>query len=141
MGTNFYVVGEACKHCGRSDPRRHIGKSSVGWVFSLHIYPDEGINTFDDWKLILLGNIYKIEDEYGNEFDPLQMMKIIADRKAKNGDEKWDKPPYGYASWGVFHLENHSMKGPHGLLRHVPDGYHCLGNGDGTFDYMIGDFS
>ena len=36
MGTNYYLND------------RHIGKSSAGWYFALHIYPEENINSLDE---------------------------------------------------------------------------------------------
>ena len=42
MGTNYYLHRprtNECEHCGRADeaPPLHIGKSSSGWCFSLHV--------------------------------------------------------------------------------------------------------
>lgn len=38
MGTNYYLHSQdPCEHCGRSYPELHIGKSSAGWVFALHV--------------------------------------------------------------------------------------------------------
>ena len=41
MGTNYYLSSKPCSCCGRKDSQRHIGKSSAGWVFALHVYPDQ----------------------------------------------------------------------------------------------------
>ena len=109
MGTNYYVEYNQCEHCGRND-RRHIGKSSAGWAFSLRVYPDEGINTFDDWKPIFFAG--SIVDEYGNDVPAGQMIHKITNR-----------------SW------------PKGLRRSKVDGWHCVGHGEGTWDYIQGDFS
>ena len=52
MGTNYYLYegSEACPTCKRPFEPLHIGKSSAGWCFSLHVIPEEGINTLDDWR-------------------------------------------------------------------------------------------
>lgn len=33
MSTNFYLRGQACGTCGRSDDDLHVGLSGAGWVF------------------------------------------------------------------------------------------------------------
>lgn len=51
MGTNYYLrlKSEICPHCGRGDEGLlHIGKSSAGWCFSLHVM--NRIQSLDDWK-------------------------------------------------------------------------------------------
>ena len=47
----------------------------------------------------------------------------------------------GYDSWEEFHRRNNSEIGPNGLLRHKVTGNHCVGHGDGTYDYIKGVFS
>ena len=64
------------------------------------------------------------------------MLKTITERKR----DKWDDS-YGYNSWEHFHAENNSERGDNNLLRHRVDGRHCVGNGEGTWDYIIGEFS
>lgn len=63
MGTNFYVETPPCEHCHREYKPLHIGKLSYKGVFSLHIYPDKGINTLQD--LIYYAEFNIIRDEYG----------------------------------------------------------------------------
>ena len=52
MSTNYYLFENYCEQCKRSD-ELHIGKSSVGWYFSLCVYPERKINSLDDWKKLL----------------------------------------------------------------------------------------
>ena len=42
MGTNYYFEdsSEVCECCGRGAESLHIGKSSGGWCFSLHVMPE-----------------------------------------------------------------------------------------------------
>ena len=55
MSINYYHYEEQsapCPTCGHKKKikRLHIGKSSYGWAFSLHIIPHEGLNSLDDWR-------------------------------------------------------------------------------------------
>lgn len=111
MGTNFYLTSKPCECCGRVDEPLHIGKSSDGWAFALHVYPENGINNLDDWKI-------KLKKEDGLIFDEYD--------RVWNYDEMIDK------------ITNRSH--PNGLRRSHVDGWHCIGNGEGTYDYIIGEF-
>jgi hypothetical protein len=80
MGTNYYLeIDNVCSHCGRGDTELHIGKSSAGWVFFLRIYPDEGINSLEDW-LPLFGN-----GTIGDTLSKEEMLEWITELK-KDGD-------------------------------------------------------
>ncbi len=139
MGTNYYLQKKSgtCPTCGHCyENPRHIGKSSGGWCFSLHVYPEENIITLKDWKKLYHDADAIIVNEYGEFISANDMDAIITDRSWKKSEE-----PYGYASWYHFHENNHSMDGPNGLLRHRVDGRHCVGHGEGTWDYIIGEFS
>lgn len=86
MGTNYYLHAHGenhCEYCGRQDEGQvwHIGKSSFGWRFSLHVFDD--IRTLDDWisKMSeILGQGGYIKDEYGHHLDIEHMLRIIKDR-------------------------------------------------------------
>lgn len=128
MGTNYYLRVDPCNHCNRSDKELHIGKSSGGWCFSLHVDPVEGIQDLADW--ISIWPTGRIFDEYGTEFDPSEMLDIIISRGR-------DNPP----DWTGFDFErNHAEKGPKGLARHKL-GEYCVGHGAGTWDLIPGEFS
>ena len=131
MGTNYYFHSDKqCKECGREVEGVHIGKSSGGWCFSLHVMPEEGINTWKDW-LDMFAN-YKdsyIRDEYGQLIKLPEMISIVAERKW-NSRRSWSKKDL---------VDNHAEPGPNGLVRHKVDG-HCVGHGDGTYDYIKGGF-
>jgi len=137
MGTNYYWHEKPpCESCGRSYEAKHIGKSSAGWVFSLHVMPDEGVTDIDDWERLWAsgGEIY---DEYGTKHTVEEMRLVIMARTHK---EKWDTVPFMYESWAEFHRHNHSEEGPVGLLRHKLDS-RCIKHGNGTWDCIIGEFS
>jgi len=139
MGTNYYWTeqGEPCACCGRPFERLHIGKSSGGWCFSLHVIPDQGINDLADWETRWAKPGSIIEDEYGERITPETMRRVITER---SWPRPKDKMPYGYTSWEEFYRRNHAFLGPNGLLRHQVDGRFCVGNGEGTWDLLPGDF-
>lgn len=136
MGTNYYIEEQPpCEHCGRPYDKKHIGKSSAGWYFSLRIYPNEGINNLEDW--IKYWNDKQITDEYGASITQDDMMKIITERRC---DERWNEAPWNYSSWAEFHALNESEQGDNGLLRHHLNDF-CVGHGEGTYDYFKREFS
>lgn len=114
MGTNYYLHqtpdGECCECLSES---LHIGKSSAGWCFALHVMPENNISTLDDWRNLWAAPEAFIRDEYGKKIFIADMELIITARL-----------------W-------------HGKFprRRSIDGSHCIGHGNGTWDYVIGDFS
>ena len=146
MGTNYYLHPQAdCKCCGRPFEPLHIGKSSYGWCFSLHVMPEEGINTLDDWSERWNRPGAFIRDEYGDTVTTAKMEATIAARYHPS-KEQWDFDWWHnsfetYQSEEHFHRSNHSERGPNFLLRHKVDGKHCIGHGPGTYDYITGEFS
>ena len=114
MGTNYYWYEKAdCECCGRPFEPIHIGKSSGGWCFSLHIYPDDNIHTLDDWKSLWYKPGSFIRNEYGEKILIEEMLKTITERSWRGRDP----------------------------MRHEVDGCYCIGHGPGTYDYLIGEFS
>jgi hypothetical protein len=138
MGTNFYYLENTCPHCKRGEHERHIGKSSGGWCFSLHVYPEDGVNDLPDWEKLFEKPGSIIKDEYGDVVSVKDMLEWITRREGKPWPRSY---PEMYSSWDDFHRKNHSMEGPKGLLRYVRDGARCLGHGQGTWDLLVGEFS
>ena len=117
MGTNYYLhQKQDCECCGRPFEPMHIGKSSCGWCFALHVMPDDNINTLEDWIDLWSEPGSFIHNEYGEKISTDDMLEIITGRR------KWD---------GSFPCTK----------RHTVDGSHCIGHGNGTWDYIIGEFS
>lgn len=136
MGTNYYhITDNLCPHCHKvigERLRRHIGKCSGGWCFALHVYPDDEIHDLPDWLELFQGG--HIQDEYGHQISPGEMVKIITERSWKRSDE---------ISFEGFCRANHATPGPNGLARHSvdTDSEFCIGHGEGTWDLLVGEFS
>lgn len=112
MGTNYYLYQKPdCKCCGRPFEPLHIGKSSGGWRFALHVMPENGINTLDDWRILWSTPGAFIRDEYGEKVSIADMERLITKREWRGGPVK----------------------------RH--DDQYCVGHGKGTWDYITGEFS
>jgi len=79
MGTNYYLHENVCDCCGRSDVPVHIGKSSAGWAFSLHV--DELRRELDDWVHSWSQPKTEIRDEYGRKVTPEEMLLVITVRR------------------------------------------------------------
>jgi len=129
MGTNYYLETECCPACKRPRDRLHIGKSSGGWCFSLHVDRDEGITSLDDWQALWGQSGTRIVDENGVTITPAEMLRTITDRS-------W---PRERTLDARYLISNHAEAGPNGLLRHQI-GPHCIGHGDGTYDLIPGEF-
>ena len=113
MGTNYYLHQKPdCACCGRAFVPLHIGKSSGGWTFALHVMPDDKVNTLDDWRYRWSEPGAYIRNEYGERISIADMELIVTVREH-----------------------------PRGLSRSVLDGRHCVGYGPGTWDYISGEFS
>lgn len=143
MGTNYYLYGKPCPTCGHSKEERHIGKSSGGWCFALHVCPEDGIHDRADWEREWRKPGVVIKDEYDNTLSPEQMIDIIMNRKhaVEWDDQQWGKHELSYSSEEEFHRDNSSERGPNGLARARIDGEHCIGHGAGTWDLIKGYFS
>ena len=129
MGTNYTLLENACDKCGRGEAR-HIGKSSLGWCFSLHVYPEDGINDLPDWIERWRKPNTRIVDEYGEDITRDEMAAVIVLRH-------WEGPER--TRW--FLEQNHAVPGPNGLLRSKVDGHHTIKHGEGTWDCHVGEFS
>ena len=138
MSTNYYasIEKDKCAHCGRSDNSQkvHIGKSSSGWCFALHVIPELELISLEAWEKYLRGDDVWITNECDELITVDGMIEIIKERSwTVDGNEKvhpkkWLK-------------QNHAVPGPHGLARHEIDDTHCIGHGEGTWDLITGEFS
>ena len=128
MGTNYYVFVDT----GLTGPddcefeKLHIGKSSSGWVFSLRIHPNRGINTLYHWMPTLLDTQNTIRDEYGRQVTIPELLRVITCR-GRN-----EVPTFSQDDLD----RNHAMFGINNLLRNWDSKVH----GEGTWDYYDCDF-
>ena len=128
MGTNYYWHEDICPHCKRTSEPIHIGKSSGGWCFALHILPELGITTLEDWQAKWKTGV--ILDEYNSTISPDEMLQTITNR-SWNGDVVKDR---------IWWDSNKAEPGPNNLARSKVDGRRCVGHGEGTWDYFEGEF-
>ena len=131
MGTNYYhIAQEPCPCCKRPYKPRHIGKSSGGWCFALHVYPDEKINTLEDWiELLKTGQIV---DEYDQEISSEQLINKMTLRRRN----------ITLAPSAEWLRRNQAVLGPYNLARSQIDGVRCIGYADHRtpVDYFVGEF-
>jgi hypothetical protein len=140
MGTNYYLHVNCCPTCKRGKEKLHIGKSSGGWCFSMQVLPNHDINTLSDWEMAWNAKGSTIVNEYNEFISPAQMLDIVTIRERPTD---WENPSWWngfYSSEQDFHRRNESERGPNGLLRHKIGPY-CVGHGEGTWDYIPGEFS
>ena len=131
----------------------HIGKSSFGWHFGLCIYPELGINTFEDWCKLF--DQFEIWNEYDEIVTKEDMVITISNRKTKYPStatkeevEKWEKEFIEdqnsldgylwhnrvYRDYDDYLASNHAARGIGGLLKHNYGDY-LEYTTDGTYDY------
>lgn len=104
--------------------RIHIGKSSCGWKFCLHIYPNHNINSFKDWYDILQNDEYIITDEYNEVISINKMINIITKKPRVYKKEDTGKI-----------IDNQYIVSEVGLLQHSYQGFIVVKNE--TYDYLI----
>lgn len=128
MGTNYYLT-VACDSCNREEVL-HIGKSSMGWVFALHVEICDGQFPVDifDWLFLMAHPLSTIVDEYDIPWTLNEMLEIITDRHRES-------PPVDFP-----YDSNHAQPGPYNLIRSKVCG-NCVGHGEGTWDHIQGEFS
>ena len=134
MGTNYYLHEPGCPTCGHEpNPPLHIGKSSAGWCFSLHVINDperpSSIMSLEQWQKEWAKPGLSIRDEYEQTISPEEMLGIITERAREN------PPTDSFDYYG-----NNAQRGPNNLIRHAID-RHCIGWGEGTWDLITGEFS
>ena len=151
MGTNYYYEtyeAPPCKHCGRYDlhERLHIGKSSMGWVFTMHIHPNENIHTLDGWVRYMDLNPGTIKCEDNQVLSREELLKVITERSRPEPvtEKSINSVHWGYESLKDYYRKNYAEPGPKNLMRHsMKLDKNCVGHAEneGTWSYFIGEFS
>jgi hypothetical protein len=117
MGTNYYLMTDEMEPCSECEQDKqlilHIGKSSAGWTFNLHVIPERDINSLEDWITMFKKYPTKIENECARQISVDEMIKTISVRENFNG-----MPLLRQSNF-----EDGATKGP------------------GTWDLCLGDFS
>ncbi len=136
MGTNYYLYPKPpCSECGREYEQLHIGKSSGGWCFVLHVIPEDEIHDLSDWQRLWTQEGSYIKDEYGTLITVEEMFDTIAKRGPGRHNGRIDP-------WSPRDYEqNHAEPGPNGLVRCKLSNNHCIKHGSGTWDCIVGEFS
>lgn len=129
MGTNYYWYEESllsCLSCKRpfEQQKLHIGKSSYGWCFALHVIPELGINDLINWVQLFAKSNSFIINENKQLISAADMIEIITCGGVKK-------------SIDVIYAAD---TGPNNLMRHKIDCRDCIGH-RGTWDLITGDFS
>lgn len=125
MSTNYYA------HIDLGGPvvRLHIGKSSAGWCFALHV-TDE-ITSLDDWRKVWDQPFVTIVDKYGDTVTPAEMLATITIQSwggaRDRGSPWWDR--------------NHAAPGPRGLARQTHNATLPPDPRNDTYTLISGDFS
>ena len=88
----------------------HIGKSSMGWHFSLCIYPHMDILSLDDWKKLFNDPEYFIVDEEDREVSAEDIINIITNRSSDYSRS--------FEELHILASENHGEVGYNGLIAH-----------------------
>ena len=136
MGTNYYLSSSACPHCGRSDPELHIGKSSYGWCFGLHVIPAQGINSLNDYSSLIVTSGLLHRSTYGRPVTPEEMLDVITQRVGPTPKAGMNKPSLS-PDWL---RRNSACAGPNNLARAALE-HGCIGHGEGTWDLLDCEFS
>lgn len=137
MGTNYYLEGYKPRQLSSTpcEQTLHIGKSSYGWVFALHVIPELGINDFPDWIKLFHEEGTRIIDEYDREVSKFEMTSLITDRE--------DMVPSSPAKDQEFLKQNYAVYDEYNcLLRaEVSERTRCIRHGGGSWDLIEGEFS
>lgn len=113
MSTNYYWISPVDYMHGDFDDCRsvHIGASSHGWCFALHVIPERGIHDLPDWQALFDIPGSFIVDEYGSVISADDLVnKVVLNRGGT-------------------------------VQRHTIDGRYCIAHGKGTYDLFVGEFS
>jgi hypothetical protein len=147
MSTNYYLKERNPVNPSEDCNKIHLGKSSMGWTFALHVRPEEGINSLRDLVYYISEKrseyACEIVDEYGTVINLRQFLHVVTNRQnAARILNNWsDFELHGYGSEEHFHRVNFSERGPSGLLRRRIDFERVVGHGEGTWDYVVGEFN
>ena len=108
----------------------HIGKSSWGWTFSLHVIPEKGLECWRDWEEVLVGS-RRIYNEEGEDVSLEELRETVLHRARKLSDEDKARMEETARRYGYF-LDRRTW-----LFR----GNESNKGEDGDYSMMEGEFS
>lgn len=131
-GTDYYIVKRSLIE-SKNAIKRYLGRSVSGWCFFIHIHPRDGIYDWGDMRKYLEKSVnlgFVIVNSHNMVVELNNFINIVTNRQRIY-------LPKREPDW---YTENFAKQGPHGLARRKVDGYLCMGNGKGCYDYMTTDF-
>jgi len=137
MSTNYYI-----RLKGREKPL-HIGKSSIGWAFSLHYIPGI-LENLDQWKDYINNKDNIVYNEYQQKVSVEELLDTITKRGYKGDTDNTYKPAASFMTKNEineFEIDNHAVYDSNiGLWRQRA--YFVVSNPPNeTYDIIEGDFS
>lgn len=142
MSTNYYIQFENNPFEELFNCIIHFGKSSCGWHFTLHVYPEKNINNFEDWLNVINKHPNKIKDEYNAIISFEELVDVICNRSGEESiPDVIDMTMFlgKHISKEEYLVMNHAKIGKNNLLQHI--GENCIGTHDKfPIDYIIGEF-
>jgi hypothetical protein len=139
MGSNYYAYIYEDENKTTKKEQIHIGKSSKGWVFMLHRIREKGLIYWSDWKLLLQRPNVSICCHNTGEYIPFDVfVGIVEDRGFLIKPSHYPYEVFGkiYKNEQEWAEEAGGIVGPNNLLRTKQKEQH----GEGTWDYVVGDF-
>ena len=80
MGTNYYAKLNECKHCNRYE-EVHLGKSSMGWVFTFNLNGEKFYHDVPSMKQWLKGK--NIKNEYGECITEKKFWNMVKEKQSE----------------------------------------------------------
>ena len=85
MGTNYYVKTDRCKSCGHKEEGVHLGKSSIGWIFSFQLNGGIFYKNIEEMKQWLIGK--EIEDEYDKTISHTEFWEMVEAKQLQESNK------------------------------------------------------
>lgn len=131
MGCNYYAETA-------DGTRVHVGKSSAGWSFLFHVVRDRELVSLADWRAFLDRpdvELFDCEDRFLDAdvfFDTvvLNRDRFVVPRHDVQRDPSWQWANHAFFD-DVFKVARPVVGGRSG----------CIRNGDGPYDFIVGEFS
>jgi len=133
-------------------PQLHIGKSSHGWAFALHVIPQLRINDLPDWVELL--DYGQITSEYGDTLTKEELLRVITERARptnealeiiRNERSNWVPGENGvyinHRLIGGYYQYSQQLKTDNLMYPCVGEKNHCRSIGAGTWYCTEGEFS